>query len=115
MPWKPKRKEQMSSKWLQTILMTTGPSLWLIVEENIVTVTAILEQKSKPHAARAPEVSEASSCEFQRVLLSQTSQTITSAQASCTYHLKQVCDPHKMHLHCLTQKLSNRLLLGMFN
>lgn len=83
----------MSSKWLQTITMTTGPSLCLIVEENTVTVTAILEQKRKPHAARVPEVSAASSCEFQRVLLSQTSQNIANAQASCTYHLKQVCDP----------------------
>lgn len=66
MLWKPKRKEQMSSKWLQTIVMTTGLSLCLIMEENIVTVTAILEQERKPHTARAPEVSAASSCEFQK-------------------------------------------------
>lgn len=64
--WKAKRKEQMSSKWLQTIVMTIGPSLCLIVEENIVTVTTILEQKRRLDTARAPEVSAASSCEFRK-------------------------------------------------
>ena len=82
--WKVKRKEQMSSKWLQTMVVTTGPSLCLIVEENIVTVTAILEQKRRLYTARTPEVSVASSCAFQK------GQNIASAQASSTYHLKQV-------------------------